>query len=161
MNHHRHLWRLQGHHQTHPDGGGPETSGAEIRDIFEKAVEGIFQTTPEALPQCQPTLARIYGYPTPEALLDRHIQKLSSILTPRHLQRIMKEHGEIHEFESFSSMEENLDQRDRSNRDEAGNILYYEGLVEDISERKRAEAAMEFARDAAMESIASSRSSPA
>ena len=59
-------WRLQGHHQTHPDGGGPETSGAEISDIFER--QEVFQTTPEGTPMStQPWHAFTA---TPPALLD-------------------------------------------------------------------------------------------
>ena len=133
----------------------------KYRDIFEKAVEGIFQTTPEGhYLNVNPALARIYGYPTPEALLDSltDIQKQLYVDPSRRatFQRIMKEHGEIHEFESEIFHRDGkkiwISETARTVCDEAGNILYYEGLVEDISERKRAEAAMEFARDAAMES---------
>ena len=84
----------------------------KYRDIFEKAVEGIFQTTPEGhYLNVNPALARIYGYPTPEALLDSltDIQKQLYVDPSRRatFQRIMKEHGEIHEFESeiFHRME--------------------------------------------------------
>src|SRR4028118_840155 len=42
----------------------------KYRSIFENAVEGIFQTTPDGRYQsCNPALARIYGYESPEKLL--------------------------------------------------------------------------------------------
>ena len=133
----------------------------QYRDIFEKAVEGIFQTTPEGhYLNVNPALARIYGYPSPEELL----QSLTDIQSQLYVdpsrretfQSIMKAHGEIHEFESEIFHRDGrkiwISETARAVCDEEGKILYYEGLVEDISERKRAEAAMEFARDAAMES---------
>lgn len=43
---------------------------AKYRSIFENAVEGIFQTTPEGqYLSANPTLARIYGYKSPELLI--------------------------------------------------------------------------------------------
>ena len=44
---------------------------AKYRSIFENAVEGIFQTTPDGhYIRVNPALARIYGYETPEALIN-------------------------------------------------------------------------------------------
>src|SRR6266481_4662009 len=43
---------------------------AKYRSIFENAVEGIFQTTPDGrYISVNPALARIYGYETPEELM--------------------------------------------------------------------------------------------
>ncbi|HEY9706939.1 MAG TPA: PAS domain-containing protein, partial [Oculatellaceae cyanobacterium] len=42
----------------------------KYRSIFENAVEGIFQTTSDGrYIACNPALARIYGYESPEELL--------------------------------------------------------------------------------------------
>ena len=42
----------------------------KYRSIFENAVEGIFQTTPDGhYLSVNPALARIYGYETPEVLI--------------------------------------------------------------------------------------------
>jgi PAS domain-containing protein len=49
-----------------------ELQQAEVkpRSIFENAVEGIFQTTPDGhYINVNPALARIYGYETPDALI--------------------------------------------------------------------------------------------
>jgi len=43
---------------------------ANYRGIFENAVEGIFQTTPEGrFLSANPALARIHGYNSPEELI--------------------------------------------------------------------------------------------
>src|SRR5207247_529922 len=42
----------------------------KYRGIFENAIEGIFQTTPDGhYLSANPALARIYGYRTPEELI--------------------------------------------------------------------------------------------
>jgi two-component system, sensor histidine kinase and response regulator len=134
---------------------------AKYRDIFEKAVEGIFQTTPEGhYIEVNPALARIYGYASTEDLFASltDIQKQLYVDPSRReaFEGLMAKHGEVHEFESEIYRRDGkkiwISETARSVRDEQGTILYYEGVVEDISERKRAEAALQFARDAAMES---------
>ncbi len=133
----------------------------KYRDIFEQAVEGIFQSTPEGnYLDANPALARIYGYPSTEALLNSltNIQEQLYVDPARRqtFARLMKEEGEIHEFESEIYRKDGkkiwISETARSVKDENGKILYYEGVVEDISERKSSEAALQYARDAAMES---------
>ncbi|MBT5926201.1 MAG: PAS domain S-box protein [Verrucomicrobia bacterium] len=133
----------------------------KYRDIFEQAVEGIFQSSPEGkYIEANPALARIYGYETPQAVLDSltNIQQQLYVDPSRREEfaRLMKRDGEIHEFESEIYRKDGekiwISETARSVRDEDGNILYYEGVVEDISERKHSESALQYARDAAMES---------
>ena len=130
-------------------------------DIFEQAVEGIFQSTPEGrYIEANPALARIYGYKTPQALLYSltNIQQQLYVDPSRRTEfaRLMKDKGEVHEFESEIYRKDGkkiwISETARSVRGEKGKIMYYEGVVEDISERKHAEAALQYARDAAMES---------
>ena len=53
----------------------------KFRSIFENAIEGIFQTTPEGrFKSANPALARIYGYDSSEEL----IRQLSDIEQPAH-----------------------------------------------------------------------------
>ena len=133
----------------------------KYRDIFEQAVEGIFQSTPEGrYIEANPALARIYGYKSTAALLGSltNIQQQLYVDPSRRQEfaRLMKEDGEVHEFESEIYRKDGrkiwISETARSVRDEEGKTLYYEGVVEDISERKQAEAALQYARDAAMES---------
>jgi len=133
----------------------------KYRGIFENAVEGIFQTTPEGhYKEINPALARIYGYKTTKDLQDSltDIQHQLYVDPSRRseFERQMQDHGEVHEFESEIYRRDGkkiwISETARAVRDDERKILYYEGVVEDISERKRAEAALQFASEAAMES---------
>lgn len=133
----------------------------KYRGIFENAVEGIFQTTPEGhYQEINPALARIYGYNSTrdlqESLTDIQHQLYVDPSRRSEFERQMQKHGEVHEFESEIYRRDGkkiwISETARAVKDEAEKILYYEGVVEDISERKRAEAALQFASEAAMES---------
>ncbi len=138
-----------------------EQTQKKYRDIFEKAVEGIFQTTPNGrYLEVNLALARIYGYDSAQDLLNQvtDIGKQLYVDQRRRkaFQRLMEAKGEVHEFESEIYRRDGtkiwIAETARVVRDEAGQTQYYEGIVEDISERKRAEAALQTARDTALES---------
>jgi ammonium transporter, Amt family len=116
------------------------------RRIFEDAVEGIFQTTPAGKYLiANPSLARIYGYDSPVQLIDS-VRDISSQLyvdpTRRdEFRRQIDRDGSIAGFESEIKRKDGshcwISESARIVRDDVGNVLYYEGTVEDISERKR------------------------
>ncbi|MGB7445190.1 MAG: response regulator, partial [Coleofasciculaceae cyanobacterium] len=124
------------------------TAEAKYRSIFENAVEGIFQTTADGrYLSANPALARIYGYSSVEELLSS-INSISKQLyidpSVRHkFMALMEEEDAVSQFEtevyrrdgSVISIVENA----RAVRGSDGQLLYYEGSVEDITERKRAE----------------------
>ncbi|MGL6139261.1 MAG: adenylate/guanylate cyclase domain-containing protein, partial [Planktothrix sp.] len=129
---------------------------ANYRSIFENAVEGIFQTTSTGIYlSANPALARIYGYQSPEEL----IQNLTNIqdqlyVQPQRRQQFVKLLAEQGEIVGFESQIRRLDgqltwisENAFAVRDEAGNLLHYEGTVEDINERKQAEAALQRAME--------------
>ena len=118
------------------------------RAIVENAVEGIFQTTVEGrYLSANPALARIYGYASPEAMMDA----LTTIGTQLYVDRSRRaEFARLLEANRvISNFESEVRRRDGSHIwitesarivcDPAGNILYYEGSVSDITKRKRAE----------------------
>jgi PAS domain S-box-containing protein len=135
---------------------------AKYRSIFENAVEGIFQSTPEGrYITANPALARIFGFTTPEEVID-YFTDISSQLyvdTQRRadFMRLIDEYGSISEFESqiyrrnhteYNSFREHrnivwISEKAYAVRDGKGSILYYEGTIEDISKRKRAEEALQ------------------
>ena len=137
-----------------------EQARKKYQDIFEKAVEGIFQTTPEGrYLEANPALARIYGYDSARQLLD-HITNIEKQLyvdqaRRRAFKKLMEETGEVHEFESEIYRRDGsrmwISESARAVRDDNGRIRYYEGIAENISERKRIEAELEKAREAALE----------
>ena len=123
-------------------------SEAKYRSIFENVVEGIFQTTPDGrFLMANPVLARIYGYASPEELIgtvtDVSRQLYANPAERLEFLRIIREKGIVTGFEL------QLKRKDgsvfwgsinaRSVYDENGNLLYYEGTVEDITSRKQAE----------------------
>lgn len=131
---------------------------AKYRSIFENAVEGIFQTTPDGrYLSVNPALARIYGYDTPEALISNltDIRGQLYVDTSRRdtFARLLQEHNTVSGFESQVFRRDGhviwITETARAVRDAAGTLLYYEGMVEDITTRKQAEETLQQAKAAA------------
>jgi PAS domain S-box-containing protein len=121
------------------------------RSIFENAVEGIFQSTPEGrFVTVNPSMARILGYDSPgeviETITDITHQLYVDPVRRAGATRLQEEHGVLQgfEFEAYRKDGEKiwLSLNRRSVQDEKGVELYREGSVEDITERKRAEEAL-------------------
>jgi PAS domain S-box-containing protein len=124
---------------------------AKYRSIFENVVEGIFQTTPDGhYLSANPMLARIYGYRSSAelmaAVLDISHQLYVDASRRGEFVRLMQEHGEVTAFESEIYRKDGrviwISENARAVRDPQGKLLYYEGTVQDITKRKRAEAAL-------------------
>jgi PAS domain S-box-containing protein len=121
------------------------------RSIFENAVEGIFQTTPEgAFSTVNPALARILGYESPEEVVSNIADIAKQLyVNPddrRKSEEVEARDGVLRGFE-FEARRKNGEKiwlllNRRTNRDEQGVELFREGSIEDITERKRAEAAL-------------------
>ncbi|MGB3266576.1 MAG: EAL domain-containing protein [Microcoleus sp.] len=121
----------------------------KYRSIFENAIEGIFQTTPDGrYLSANPALARIYGYSSaPELIANIHNIDRQLYLDPsRRVEflRAIEKHGCVSEFESQVYRADGttiwVSENGRAVRDQEGdNLLYYEGTVEDITLRKIAE----------------------
>ncbi len=121
------------------------------RGMFENAVEGIFQTTPEGhFLSANPALARMYGFETPEEL----IAAVGDIKHDMYVDPVDRERlkGLYEKRSMVSGFQTRLYRRDRSIlwvsmnaravRNAQGAIEYYEGTVEDITHRKAAEEAV-------------------
>ena len=116
------------------------------RNIFEHASEGIFQTTPQGrYLAANPALARTYGYPSPEALM-RSLDDIGQQLYVQsgqreRFRRLMETDGEVLNFESEVHRADGshiwISENAHIVRDLHGDVLYYEGTVQDISERRR------------------------
>ncbi|MEA3208983.1 MAG: phosphoserine phosphatase RsbU/P [Chthoniobacter sp.] len=123
----------------------------KYRSIFEHATEGIFQTTPDGrYLSANPTLARIYGYASPDELITglTNISRQLYLLPGRRDEfiRLMRTDGLVREFESEVYRRDGsiiwILENARAVRDElSGALLYYEGMVQDITARKLAEEA--------------------
>src|SRR3984893_2062214 len=121
----------------------------KYRSIFQHCLEGIFQTTPEGqYLSANPALARMYGYESADEL----IADLTDITRRLYVQagrraefiQLVREQGKVIDFESEIFRRDGsviwISENARVVRDEvSGEILYYEGMVQDISRRKAAE----------------------
>ncbi|BAB75262.1 PAS domain-containing sensor histidine kinase [Anabaena sp. FACHB-709] len=124
---------------------------AKYRSIFENAIEGIFQSSPDGrYITANPALARIYGYTSPEEVTENFtdIEHQLYVDPKRRAEfvRLMEESGLAPEFESQIYRQDGsvvwISEKAYAVRDEQGNLLYYEGLVEDITQRKQAQEAL-------------------
>lgn len=116
--------------------------------LIDHLVEGIFRTTPDGHYLLANTaLARIYGYHTPRELMSS-IKDIAGSLYVEHSRReefirFMRDHDTLSGFESRIYRKDGsiiwIAENCRAVRDSQGRLLYYEGTVEDITERKRAE----------------------
>jgi diguanylate cyclase (GGDEF)-like protein/PAS domain S-box-containing protein len=132
-------------------------SEAKYRAIFDNAVEGFFQTTPEGrFIILNPALARIYGYSSPQEV----IECISDIGQDLYLDphgreeflRLMEAHGVVHAFEFQIRRKDGshawVKESTRAVRDGVGKLVYYEGTVEDITMHKSyVEQLEEYRRD--------------
>jgi PAS domain S-box-containing protein len=127
----------------------------KYRTIFEKATEGIFQATPDGkYMTANPALARILGYSSPEELMaqvtDIGQQLYVEPMRRDDLAALMKREDFLSDVESQVYRKDKsqiwISENIRTVRDTQGNLLYYEGSVIDVTERKRSDVALREAR---------------
>ncbi len=137
---------------------GRSSTDEMYRSIFENAIEGIFQTTRDGqYLNVNPALAKMYGYDSKEDLM----QGLTKIENQLYVDptrrddfiREMREHNVVRGFESEIYRKDGskmwISENARAVADASGELLYYEGMVEDITERKRLETELKSAMKAA------------
>ncbi len=116
--------------------------------IFDHLIEGIFRTTPDGhYMMANIALARIYGYDSPADLVAKITDIAHSLyVEPRRREEfveLMQGNDVITGFESQIYRKDQtviwISENCRAVRDAEGKVIYYEGTVEDITERKYAE----------------------
>ncbi|HEY3912839.1 MAG TPA: PAS domain S-box protein, partial [Verrucomicrobiae bacterium] len=125
----------------------------KYRGIFENSIAGIFQTSPEGhYLDINSALIRIYGYNSRQELMSSisDIAKLLYVDPHRREDfiKLMKEQGLVQDFESQIFRKDGsiiwISESARAVKDSEGKIVYYEGMVEDITARKEAEEKVRF-----------------
>ncbi len=120
----------------------------KFRSIFEKAGDGIFQTTPDGhYLEANPALARFYGYASVAELMERVTDIGHQLyVDPKRrdaFRRQLEKEGQVFDFESEIRRKDGslawISENAHAVRDSAGKLLYYEGIVADITQRKRAD----------------------
>ncbi|MEM9815041.1 MAG: PAS domain S-box protein [Cyanobacteria bacterium P01_D01_bin.6] len=119
------------------------------RSIFENALEGIFQSSPDGhFINVNPALAKIYGYDSPADMTSSIIDISEQLYVDANRRRAFKD--ELKKQDMVKDFEYRCYCKDgsviwtqidaRVVRDDQGQVLFYEGIVQNISERKRREA---------------------
>jgi PAS domain S-box-containing protein len=127
-------------------------SERKFRDLFNNAILGIFRSTPEGhYIDMNPAFAHIAGYSSPEKMMKavRNIQDL--YVRPNDRQRLkemLSKDGEIRNFETEIRRTNGsvvwIAINAKTMKDKNGQILSFDGTIEDITDRRQAE--MELSR---------------
>jgi PAS domain S-box-containing protein len=131
-------------------------SEAKYRDIFEHAIEGLFQISFDGrFLSANPAMAHILGYASADELLAEVIDARQQLYVHAQdretLISVIREHGEFHGFE-VEFFRKDLQRiwvsiSARMVRNQSGIPLFLEGFLTDISDRRRAEAALAESRN--------------
>jgi PAS domain S-box-containing protein len=118
------------------------------RSIFENSLEGIFQSTPKGYYlNVNPAMAKIHGYNSPEDMIAsvKHIdhQIYVNFNIREEFKLLLEQQDKISNFEYQVYRKDGkiiwLQENTRAVRDNKGKLMYYEGIVQDITDRKRKE----------------------
>jgi PAS domain S-box-containing protein len=125
-------------------------SEERFRSLFENSTIGIYRTTPAGrILLANPALVRILGFSTFEDLSKRNLEKegFEPSYERSKFMEIMKRDNEVVGLESSWKRHDGVQifvrESARPYYDADNRILYYDGTVEDITERKMAEQALE------------------
>lgn len=120
-----------------------------FRSIFENAVEGIYQSTPDGrFISVNPAMARMFGYASPEEMIeavgDIGKQVYIDSAQREEFKRAMEQFDVVERFETQVCRKDGtkiwISETSRAVRNVIGRVCYYEGTIEDVTSLKRAEA---------------------
>lgn len=122
------------------------------RSIYENALEGIFRSNRQGrFVSVNPAMAQLYGYASPQHMVEQVTDIARQIyVDPSDRQRftqLMAEQGFVQGFEYCSYRQDGqiiwVEEHTRAVCDDKQTILYFEGIVKDISDRKQREAELQ------------------
>ncbi len=150
-----HITQLRGTVQDITERKAAEEAAAiaenEYHKIFEGALEGIYRTSPEGRNlAANPALARMLGYDSPQEVVstvnDSGHQVWRDPQDRLAFSRLLEEQEIVRGFECQYLRKDGtviwVSLNSRRVRGPDGQTLYYEGFIEDITERKRTEEAL-------------------
>jgi PAS domain S-box-containing protein len=133
------------------------------RSIFENAQEGIFRSTPDGkMIMANQAMAKMFGYASPKELItgitDVARQHYVNPEDRRKLKEMIEEHGFIKGYEAQLYRKDGsiiwISMTMHAVRDEKGQIMYYDGMDEDITDRKQKAERIKKALGATIHAIA-------
>jgi len=125
-------------------------SEIKFRSLFENAILGIYRTTPDGeIVDCNPALLKMLGFENLEDLANRNLERqgFEPGYSRSEFRKKIETEGEIIGLESSWTKKDGTSIFVRENakaiKDEKGKFLFYEGTVEDITERKKFEKVLQ------------------
>ncbi len=122
-------------------------SEEKYRNLFDNAVEGVFQSTPEGrFLSVNPAFARMLGYASPQEMI-REVTNIGQQLwvhpeKREEMKRLLSEHGSVYDYEILYRRRDGspmwFSENIRLARGADGQE-FYEGFMVDITQRKRVE----------------------
>lgn len=121
------------------------------RSIFENAVDGIFQTALNGhIIVANPAAARIFGYDSPEEMIagvtDVGRQIYVDLADRGRIDELIRQNGAVHDLEIQMCRRDGtriwVSLNAHALRDDNGRLAGYEGSLEDVTQRKRANEAL-------------------
>ena len=132
-------------------------SEENYRNLFDNAIEGVFQSTPEGrFLIVNPAFARLLGYASPQEMITE-VTNIGQQLwvhpeMREEMKRLLLEHGSVCDYEILYRRRDGtpmwFSENIRVARGADGQE-FYEGFVVDITERKQAEQTLQSERDRA------------
>jgi PAS domain S-box-containing protein len=126
-----------------------DISETRYHSLFGSVPVGLYRSTPDGqILEANPTLVEMLDYPDLETLLaTKTTDGYIDLQDRRRWQAMIQQKGIVLGFETqwrrYDGTTIWVRENSRVVRDEKGQVLYYEGAVEDITERKRAEEALQ------------------
>ena len=127
-------------------------SEKKYRGIFENAVEGFFQSSPQGqFLSVNPAFAKMLGYESPQEVVDK-ITDISSqyYVDPEDRMRyrlLLQKFGKVENYEFRARCKDGseiwVSNSTHAHFDQEGRVTRYDGIVQDISARKQAETERE------------------
>ena len=126
--------------------GELQQSEQRYRSIFENAQEGIFRSTPDGrVIMTNQAMAKMFGYESPEEMMtsvtDVDRQHYVNPEDRRKIKEMLEVHGFIKGYEAQNNRKDGsiiwISLTMHAVRDEKGQVMYYDSLIEDITDRKQ------------------------
>lgn len=134
-----------------------QQSEEQYRGLYENSTLGIYRTALDGrVEMVNPAAVRMLGYSSRDELLKIDVKENYYDASDReHFQSIMESEGVVYAFETkwlrANGSEIDISESARAIKDENGNVIYYEGIIEDISDRKKTERVLIEAKEKAEE----------
>lgn len=135
----------------------PASTARRFRELFENIPDGVYESSPEGrILAANPALVQMLGFSSAEELRREGAAGLyvDPELRERN-KRVLERDGRLINAELHLRRKDGSPlivlENSRAVKDEEGNVLYYQGTLTDITERKQAEQELRAARDQALE----------